>query len=53
MKKKTISTKPLKSTMEKSNKVLSKNDMAAAKKARQAGAPLVPNRLPFDQGTSI
>lgn len=51
MKKKHISTMPKK---EKNSQVyLTKNDMEAAKKSRIARAPLVPNRLPFDQGTSI
>lgn len=32
---------------------MSKLDKMAEKKVKEAKAPLVPNRLPFDQGTSI
>jgi len=37
----------------KKNKKMSKTDKMAAEKAKLAKAPLVPNRLPMDQGTSI
>lgn len=49
--KKSVSTKPKKEKI--TYKFATQNDMEAAKKVREAKAQVKPNRLPFDQGTSI